>query len=369
MLTEIWKDISEFNGKYQVSNLGHVRNTNNLNDNDGGVLHPGALYNGYYRVTLSNGENTKREYVHRLVAKAFIDNPNNYPQINHKDENRLNNNVDNLEWCTDKYNANYGNHNKHISESLLKGSSKIVQTDLLNNFVKTWDNLASIQNSGFDHSHVANCCKHVANSSKGYHWFYKQEYDVVSQDPDFVKQPVENQEVNDTVDSLNKEIWKDISGTGGKYQVYDMGRVKSVNMYSYGNVENLLNPTKTSRGYYNVDIYIDGKRKSKRLNRLVAEYFVDNPNGYTKVTFKDGNRDNNTAQNLEWADKVNTANINVRKGYGKHIMQKDLDGKHVKEWISSNEAHTVGGFTRSHIEECCKGKREKYRGFTWEYVE
>lgn len=122
-MKEIWKDIPNFEGIYQVSNLGNVkvldRYVNSAIKNNNKVKRKGKLlkqYNkrGYFQVSLS--KNHKRYYfgVHRLVAIAFLPNPNNLTQINHKDENPLNNNLSNLEWCTAKYNCNYGLRNSKI---------------------------------------------------------------------------------------------------------------------------------------------------------------------------------------------------------------------------------------------------------------
>lgn len=122
-MKEIWKDIPEYEKIYQVSNLGNVRVldrfVNSAIKNNSIVKRKGKIlkqYNkgGYLQVTLTI--NNKRKYynVQRLVALAFIPNPNNLPQVNHKDENPLNNNVSNLEWCTAKYNCNYGNRNSKI---------------------------------------------------------------------------------------------------------------------------------------------------------------------------------------------------------------------------------------------------------------
>lgn len=111
---EEWKDVVGYEGLYQISNLGRIKGLkrNKINNQ--------VLGNkGYYKVHLCKNGKSKYITVHRLVAQAFISNPNNYPCVNHKNETRTNNTVDNLEWCTQKYNCNYGNHS--IKDSLAKG--------------------------------------------------------------------------------------------------------------------------------------------------------------------------------------------------------------------------------------------------------
>lgn len=115
-MEEIWKDIEGYEGYYQVSNLGRVRSLDSLAWNHNGyapkkgvVLVSRANATGHHTVHLSKDGKSKIQFVHRLVACAFIPNPNNYPIINHKDENPSNNCVENLEWCTHKHNMNYGN--------------------------------------------------------------------------------------------------------------------------------------------------------------------------------------------------------------------------------------------------------------------
>ena len=106
-MTEEWRDIKGYEGLYQVSNLGNVRS---LHWYGGDTIKNRALVNhttGYLMVSLSNKKKCKPFLVHRLVAEAFIPNPNNYGFVNHKDENKQNNCVDNLEWCTKSYNAIY----------------------------------------------------------------------------------------------------------------------------------------------------------------------------------------------------------------------------------------------------------------------
>lgn len=116
---EVWKDIKGYEGKYQASNLWRIRSLNYARRKQIRVLKPGIeKTRGYLSVTLLNKGKQKTKPVHRLVALTFIPNPNNLPQVNHKDENKLNNCVDNLEWCNAKYNCNYGNRNIKISQKL-----------------------------------------------------------------------------------------------------------------------------------------------------------------------------------------------------------------------------------------------------------
>lgn len=107
---EVWKKINEF-PNYYISNKGNVRK-----GVDDKVLKT-FIKNGYMSINLYNEYGCKSKYVHRLVAEAFLENPNNYPQINHKDENRCNNVVSNLEWCTCKYNINYGERTQKMLNS------------------------------------------------------------------------------------------------------------------------------------------------------------------------------------------------------------------------------------------------------------
>ena len=127
-MVEIWKDIEGYEGLYEVSSYGRVRSLGQfVNHNFGGnayrkgrLLKPGLGSRGYLSVTLCKNGIRKIYTVHRLVAQAFIPNINNLPIINHKDEDRTNNSVDNLEWCDYKYNVNYGNRLNKFYDSKIK---------------------------------------------------------------------------------------------------------------------------------------------------------------------------------------------------------------------------------------------------------
>lgn len=128
---EEWRDIEGYEGLYQVSNEGRVKSLERYVEWRGTIKHQSErilkpLENnrgGYLVVCLCKNSKVKTYTVHRLVASAFIENYEELPCVNHKDEDKTNNNVDNLEWCTYEYNINYGNHNKRVSEAL-KGFGK-----------------------------------------------------------------------------------------------------------------------------------------------------------------------------------------------------------------------------------------------------
>lgn len=123
---EVWKDIKEYEGKYQVSDLGRIKSLSRVTKNSKGefktkeiIMKPTKATNGYLLACLWKNNKQSKVNIHRLVANAFIDNPNNYKEINHKDEDKTNNRVENLEWCDHKYNMNYGNIKEKISKSRL----------------------------------------------------------------------------------------------------------------------------------------------------------------------------------------------------------------------------------------------------------
>ena len=162
---EIWKDVVGYEGLYQVSNLGRVKG---LRKNI--ILKPSS--GEYKRVVFYKNKRAETKLIHRLVAETFINNPNKLPQVNHKDENKYNNNVDNLEWCTHKYNANYGTMIER--ESLAKTKYNVLQYDLDGNLIKIWFNLREITlNTNYKKSNIIYCCNHKNRTAYGYKWEYK----------------------------------------------------------------------------------------------------------------------------------------------------------------------------------------------------
>lgn len=188
MEQEIWKDIPGYEGRYQVSNMGQVKSLDRAIPHSDGSIHfrtsqvikqyKNRL--GYMNVGLPrDNTKTKQFLVHRLVALAFIPNPNNLPCVNHKDENKANNSVENLEWCTKDYNNKYG---KGAIQRLVNVKKKnriarakaVVQIDPKTNKViarYVSANEAGRAVGGYG-ANINSCCRGIIHTSMGYKWKY-----------------------------------------------------------------------------------------------------------------------------------------------------------------------------------------------------
>lgn len=183
-MKEIWKDIPNYEGLYQISNFGNVKslkrkvkNKNGYRDIKEKILHNYINKNGYYAVTLRKNCNIEVKLIHRLIAEMFIPNPNNYPCINHKDGNKSNNSINNLEWCSYSYNTKEAFRlglNKHID---FKEKKKISQYDLEGNFIKEWKSIYNASKiTGIARSCISKVCNHNRYSAGGYLWRFKEEF-------------------------------------------------------------------------------------------------------------------------------------------------------------------------------------------------
>ena len=166
MIKEIWKYKKDYEGHYQVSNCGRVKSIKFGKEK---ILKQRKDKRGYYSVVLSKNGIVKKYSVHRLVAEAFIDNTDNLPYVNHKDEDKTNNNVNNLEWCDAKYNINYGTCIERRSK---KKSKPVLQYDLEGNFIKEWKSTMECGRNGYNQGNVVACCQGKLKKYKGFIWRY-----------------------------------------------------------------------------------------------------------------------------------------------------------------------------------------------------
>lgn len=177
MEKEVWKPIKGYEGKYEVSTFGRVRSVSRkITYKDGRVriykgkiLKPETCKNGYLYVNL--GRKGRAKTVHRLVAETFLPNPNSFPCVNHKDENKANPKLENLEFCSYKYNNNWGTKNA-------RRARPIIQLDENHQKIKIWESAAAVEKElGISHAHIGSCCNGNRKTAGGFRWKYTDEKD------------------------------------------------------------------------------------------------------------------------------------------------------------------------------------------------
>lgn len=168
MNSEIWKDIEGYEGLYQISNYGNVKTLPRPRVKS--TIMKLELHKGYYKVCFSKNNKSKHFFVHRLVAQAFIPNPDNLPCVNHKDENSLNNCVNNLEWCTQQYNLLYGNRRAKVIE---KERKPVGQYTMSNELIRVHYSIQqAARNINRNAGPICRCCKGKQAFAYGYKWEY-----------------------------------------------------------------------------------------------------------------------------------------------------------------------------------------------------
>lgn len=173
-MQEIWEDIKGFEGYYQISNLGNVKSLcrvvkrgKNYKPVNERILKP-YYHDGYPEVVLSINGNPRTFSIHRLVAEAFIPNPNKLPIINHKDENPSNNRVDNLEWCTYSYNLAYNDARVKAAVPKRKAIRQYTKDGV---FIKEWSHARDAAEAlKLNKRAIYECCKGRCKTSGGYIW-------------------------------------------------------------------------------------------------------------------------------------------------------------------------------------------------------
>jgi hypothetical protein len=346
---EEWRIIKDF-PNYSVSNFGNVMN------NKSNRLLKLSIKSGYYNIGLNNGKNRKALKVHRLVALAFIPNPENKPEVNHINKNKLDNSIVNLAWATKKEQA------QHKSIGLIYKSNKNKPINRLDKITrKILEKYSSIEDAGIwafqnkltSNSHngrnaIGNCVNGLSNSAYGFAWEYEKNEDK------------------------NNEEWREIKldniftgeiNIDKKYFVSNLGRFKN----SYGTI--MENYKINENGY--IRVYICNK--IFLLHRLVALTFLENSENKETVNHKDGNKLNNSINNLEFAthkeQQIHKFKMGLGNNHTKKIAQYDLQENLIKEFNSIISASKELNTSSSNIRGVLYKKRKTAAGFIWKYLE
>lgn len=183
---EIWKDIEGYEGLYQISSYGRVKSLKRYirkKHSNEFLLSEVNDDKGYLMVHLRKPSSSKHIRIHRLVAQAFIPNPNNLPQVNHKDEDKTNNRVDNLEWCDAKYNLSYGTRQKReikTQQQTHPSCKPVLQFTKDGDFIKKFISTKEVErNLNISCGGISLCCRDKLETSGGYKWGYAEDYERI----------------------------------------------------------------------------------------------------------------------------------------------------------------------------------------------
>lgn len=174
MSVEVWKPVKGYEGLYKINSDGVVMGYNNM------ILKPYKMPNGYLQVCLYKNQKAEKKYIHRLVAEAFIENPLNLSEINHIDENKENNCVKNLEWCSHAHNMAHGSRKARQVETLQKNKKLLKAVDCFHKNGDLFCTFESIkiasQKTGANETSIALCCKGKPHykTAGGYVWKYHE---------------------------------------------------------------------------------------------------------------------------------------------------------------------------------------------------
>lgn len=173
-----------------------------------------------------------------------------------------------------------------------------------------------------------------------------------------------------------EEIWRDIAGFEGIYQVSNLGRIKSFQEWKRASCpkEFILKSTLANNGYCQVTLYKDTKRKKYLVHRLVAEAFIPNPDGLPHINHKDENPENNNADNLEWCtplynNRYGTARYRAMMTKGRRVDQCLINGQWIATYINPTIASEITGIKQKAIVTCASGHIQSGEGFIWKWAD
>ncbi len=343
---EEWKSIAEF-PNYDVSSLGNIRN------NKTGKQMKLCVKSGYYHVCFVNDSSKKSFKVHRLVALAFIENPEHKMEVNHKDKNKLNNSLSNLEWMTRRENNIHRCEGAKITSNKNKVINRIDATT--NEILEKYNSIELAgtwaYNNGYTktihngRNSIGNCLSGLSKIAYKFKW------------------ECENKNCE-----LDNEIWKqvvlaNVDTTNKQYYVSNLGRFKNSSGIIMDNYK--INES----GYLRVYIY----KKTHALHRLIAFAFIENVENKEQVNHIDGNKLNNSVENLEWVtnkeNQIHKFKIGLANCYTRKIVQYDLEMNKIKEFESIIGAAKELDIGKTNIMGVLVNRRKTAGGFIFKYLE
>ena len=332
-----WKAIPGFT-KYEASTDGEIRNCFTEK-----VLSPN-LVGGYYEVGLSGDGELIKYKVHRLVALTYINNPNDYDKVDHIDNDKLNNNVENLRWCTSKQNSEF-----YVRDH--KKFRKILQFHTSGKLIKIWNSMTELtKNTKYYSSYIYQAMRKNDGNCYGYIW---------KCDPPIIH--------DDRSPDKNEKFYRI-----PKFENFDLSE------YGASKNGNIINISKNrtmhtfidNNGYVVVCITCKNKRKTRQflVHRIVAYTFIENDDIKNKifVNHKDKNRSNNHYLNLEWV----TVQENNVQGRGKMVKMIDRDTNEILKIFRCvfDACRFLGFIVCNAIGQVCNGKRKSAYGYKWEWI-
>ncbi len=327
----VWKPL-KFRGdiinNYEVSSEGELRNVKRNK-----VLKGKITLDGYRMFTIRINRKSYHVQGHRAVAETLLENPDNLPVVNHKDRNRRNNSVENLEWVTISGNVLHS----YTSGNRKSNSRAVNQIDKTSGKVlRSFESVTKASKEvGGDGASISKCAKGKRKTSAGFVWRFVVEKENPPEDVPF----------------------RIFNG----YNVYANGKIS----------KNTIMKTTIISGYESVNLSMNGKVKHYFVHRLVAECFIPQIDPKKdKVNHKDGNKFNNDVSNLEWVTHQENMRhaVDILGMNKKAISQYDLNGTFIRTYESMKEAgKAVGSKNNTNISPACSGKQKTAYGFRWKF--